>query len=401
MRSVTKRLGILVVAMAAAIPALVGAPPAATFDDFGPGCGDLRNASIAFSTDWEWDRTIDAGPQAGLTMRQAVEMGRDDWIGDEVRHWKGYWLLGGGGRTFTMHWNGFGMSSDTFARTLCAAGTIDFNPARFNDFRLNRVNLRGLATHEWGHVWGLGHSGRYDSHGGGPPSMSTCWGYPGNSPPQMTAQAVIAQDDSAALQFQTNKVRGGYGAATANPSFEEGTRWWGFQNVSSRSIRWGGQDESVRYLRFSGPSSSTAIYSTTRISDITAPFSDNSVSWTVVKGRANYKKWNSSSYGHVKVVQRIRAREYPSAGYRDLTCQNWTDSNDAATIGPWVSMTRYCYPTTSWGYCTTDTYSVPANIGGTTTESIDVRIVVYNRMKFGGHYLGVDVDRVRALVKLP
>jgi len=374
---------------AIAIAVLVSVVPVAAFDDFGSLCGDRVEASIAFSNDSRWTRTIANGPQAGLTFRQAVEMGRNDWIGDEVRHWKGYWLLGDGGATFTMRWKS-GVSQ--LASTDCFWHTIDFNADKFVDFKWDHLNLRGTATHEWGHVWGLGHAGRYDSHGGGAPSMSTCWN-------DMRDQAVIAQDDSAGLQFQTNKS-GSYGAATANPSFEEGTRWWGFQNVSSRSIRYGGQDGSVRYLRFSGPSSSTAIYSTTRVSEITAWDSDNSMWGTVVKGRANYKKWASASSGYVKVVQRIRAREYTGTGLYDSGCQIWSDSNQPAAVGLWVNVTKYCYPTTSWGYCTTGHYTVGSTIAGTPTESIDVRILVYNRMKLNGEYLGVDVDRVRALVDL-
>lgn len=229
--------------------------------------------------------------------------------------------------------------------------------------------------------------------------MSTCWG-------NFADQATIAQDDSAAIQFQTNKS-GSYGAATANSSFEEPTgsgapRWWGLQNVTSFDVRLGGQDGSARYLRFGGPSSSTAVFSTTRISDITGPSSDNHVWGTVVKGRANYKKWISASTGHVKVVEKIRARDYPNGSGNWISeCQIFSNSNLVPAAGAWVHLTKYCYPSTSWGFCTTNSYFVQTSIGGTRAEAIDARIVVYNRMMFGGDYIGVDVDRVRSLVDLP
>ncbi len=378
---------------------VVGASRATAFDDYGLGCGNRTSATIAFTLDSKWNSIIQVGPEAGLTLAQAIEAGRSDWVGDEIRHWKGYWALGSGGSTFMMSWKPGWTMGGGDARTNCPGTAIDFNDDSYEKLRTGTQRARGLGAHEWGHVWGVGHSGRWDSHGGGSPTMSTDWG-------NLTDQAVISQDDSAAIQFQTNRS-GSYGAATANSSFEEQTgsgapRWWGLQSVSSFAIRYGGQDGSVRYLRFGGPSSSTAVYNTTRLSDISGIYSDNHMYWTLVKGRANYKKWTSASTGHVKVVQKIRARDYPNGnGSWVFGTQIFTNSNLVPAAGAWVQLTKYCYPTTSWDYCTTNSYRVLTSINGTRAEAIDTRIVVYNRMMFGGDYIGVDVDRVRSLVDLP
>ena len=224
--------------------------------------------------------------------------------------------------------------------------------------------------------------------------MSTCWG-------NMSAQRYISQDDSAGIQFQTNKS-GSYGAATANPSFEEGTKWWRFQNVSDKTMYYsGGQDGSPNYLRFGGPAPYAAIYSTTRITD---SWYDGDEIGADIKGRANYKKWSSSSNGYVKVVAKWRHVDYPGGG-EDERCQLAPASlNEYANAGSYeFQMIKYCYPTTSWGYCTTPVGDVvSSDSGGRKPEGVDIRIVVWDRMTitYGGEtdWAPVRVDRVRALV---
>lgn len=276
--------------------------------------------------------------------------------------------------------------------TDCASDHVWFDPDSVDKMLDGRIVMSGLAAHEWGHVWGLGHAGRYDSHGGGPPTMSTCWN-------NMDEQRFIAQDDSAGIQFQTNKS-GSYGAATANPSFEEGTRWWGFQNVTYSKVYYsGGQDGSPNYLRFGGPSSSTAIFSTARLTD---SWYDGDQIGADIKGRANYKKAVSSSSGHLKVVAKWRHVDYPGSG-ADPVCQLAPASlNETPSIGSFeFQVVKYCYPADSWGYCTTSVGEVASSdSGGRKPEGVDMRIVVYNRMQIPGlGYVNVDVDRVRILVQ--
>jgi len=361
-----------------------------------PGCGNRTYTRIGFTNDSQWSLTIASGPEAGRTLRQAIEYGRNDWIGSEIMHWQGYHsALRNGGDTFTMRWKPSWYIGGGDAKTPCSPMTpeIAFNSSNIPKYQANYTRLRGVSTHEWGHAWGLGHSGRYDSHGGGAPSMSTCWG-------DMTEQAFVAQDDAAGIQYKTNPS-GPYGAVTANPSFEESYRWWGFSsNVNGKSIKTPGQDSSRHYLRFGGATSSqTYIYSTTRLSRMTNPLAGDMFNSTY-KGRANYKKATSSSSGSVLIQLRIRGVDYPGNNTYNAGCQIRNNVNQAgASLGSWVSLSVYGYPSSGWNYRTTPWYTATSYVNGTRTEGVDVRMYVFNRMTFGGGYVSVDVDRVRGLAK--
>ena len=372
-------------------------PRVQAFDWWGPApfCGDRSEARIAFTVDAKWDTYIQGNAEAGKTLGRAVELGRDDWIGHEIMHYGGYVsALTDGGDTFTMRWkpSWYLGGSDVYARTSCSPSTpeIAFNDARFDDFRNGVIRLRGVAAHEWGHAWGIGHSGKHDSHGGGTPTMSTCHG-------NFTDNAIIAQDDSAAIQHYQNRS-GHYGAATANPSFEEGWKWWGFRNSGNghRWIRYGGQDNTRRYLRFrsANPADRSYIFSTTRMARMTSP--TGSMAGSKVKARGNYRKVIRASTGTVLIQARVRAVEY-SGGY-DAKCQIVTGANDHPLLSGWVTLSTIGYPASRWRYSTTGHYTVPQSIGGVDTKGIDVRVYLHNRMRFGGDYVSVDVDRVRVLV---
>lgn len=378
-------VGLLVVGILAGPP-----PKAAAFDDYGLGCGNKTKADIVFNTDPRWSQTITGGDEGGISLRTAVEKGRSDWTTYNIRTWNGHYALGGGGSDFTMIPATNNNLNGAVARTSCSAKTIRFNENNLQKYLNGTIRLRGVSAHEWGHVWGLGHAGRYDSHGGGPPSMSTCWTF------DYVDLAGIAQDDSAGIQYQINKS-GSYGAATANPSFEEGTRWWGMQSVGSYQIRSGGVDGSPRYLRIYGSSYYTAIYSTARLTDY---FWDGDQVGAKIKARANYKKITSAATGYVLVQAKWKNVDYSGTNAKDIVCQIRDDINDPTQhSGPWTVISKYCYPGSSWDYCTTGIGTVHEyDSRGWRAEGIDVRVAVYNRMKLNGSYLGVDLDRVRALV---
>lgn len=127
---------------------LEGGGSASAFDDFGPGCGDRTRASIAFTTDSKWNDVIVSGPDAGLTVRQAIEAGRNDWVGHEVRHWKGPFALGAGGATFEMRWKPSWMLNGALAVTNCPGTELLFNDERHNELLQGTTSARGLGAHE-------------------------------------------------------------------------------------------------------------------------------------------------------------------------------------------------------------------------------------------------------------
>ncbi len=379
-----KRVAVLLVALAT-----LAAPfPALAFDDYGILCGNENSLGIAFSSSPSWSLAISAGPDNGKTLQSAVTEGRNMWVGTEIEHWSGGAALGGGSPTFQMKL----IDTSSAAITDCQATvSIAFDSDRIADFRDGDLVLSGLSAHEWGHAWGLGHSGRYDSFGGGvSPTLSTCWN-------DFEEQRFVSQDDSAGIQFQTDKS-GTFGSATANSSFEENTQWWGFQNVSSSQVFLsGGTDGSPNFLRFSGPASSTAIYSTTRMTD----YFDGDQIGADIKARANYKRGVNAS-GHVLVVAKWRHVDYPGSS-KDVTCQlDPSTLNQQASIGSFeFQVSIYCYPSTTWNYCTTSAGNVTSSdSAGASPDGVDARVVVYNRMTVlgGSEYTNVDVDRVRLLV---
>ena len=361
--------------------------PALGFDDFGIGCADDKSANVAFSNDPEWNFVINSGPDSGKTFRQAVQSSYNMWVGGEIEKWQGGAALTGGSPTMTMNF----LDIPSLAATDCIGDVINFDSDAVNAFINGTTILSGLGAHEWGHVWGLGHSGKNDSFGAGNPTLSTCWG-------NFNAQRYISQDDNAGIQFRTDKS-GSFGSATANSSFEEGTTYWGFQNVNYTHMFYsGGQDGSPNYLRFGGPSSSTAVYSTSRISD---SWYDGDEIGADVKGRANYKKSTYGSLGHVLVVAKWAHVDFSGTTEPWANCQLKPGNNNASqSVGSYeFQKLKYCYPGNSWGYCTTAQDDVvSSDSGGRKPEALQMRIVVYNRMKLQGDPVPVDVDRTRFLV---
>jgi len=331
---------------------LPATPNAAAFDDYGLGCGNKTSAGITFSSDPEWGYTIQYGANANLTLEQAVRRGHASWIGPVIKRPNGQAALQDSGHPYTMDITE--TQGDVLAQASCILTQIAFDRSHLNDFQDGTAVLSGLSTHEWGHVWGLGHAGRYDSHGGVAPSMSTCWN-------DFYEQQYIAQDDSAGIQYQINKS-GSYGAATANLSFEEGTRssvpkWWGLQLVGSWQLRSGGVDGTPTYLRIYGSSYYTAIFSTSRLTDY---FYDGDQAGAKVKARANYKKIASSETGYVLVQAKWKHVDYSGTNDKNTHCQIRDDINDSTQYsGPWSVISTYCYPSSSWDFCDTATGTVP------------------------------------------
>ena len=105
-------------------------------------------------------------------------------------------------------------------------------------------------------------------------------------------------------------------------------------------------------------------------------------------------------WGHVWGLGHA-GRHFSGSGQNWNECQLLpTNLNGSQSTGSYeFQRTRYCYPGSGWGYCTTLYGTVASSdSGGRKPEALQMRIVVYNRMTIGGDPVKVDVDRTRILV---
>jgi len=380
------------------------AEPAAAFDKYGEFCGNDTTRSPKFQgSEWNqsWNPPPGGGPQ-GFTLRDPFYWGYLQWLW-EAKKWDGTqalnaganfdmdfvdgWKLGGAGAVAVCSW------SNPLAVVVGGRG-IMFNKGRMASWRSKSQGFnQGLSGHEWGHAWGLGHSGVYDSHDGGVPTMATCI-----SESQKAQRINLSQDDVAAAAWLTESS--GWAAITANNSFETGTHFWKRYRISLGTLS-GGVDGSPRRGRLGAePASGNAyIRSNTRVTNLGTVGGNGRVRGDRFSARINVKDIGSGHTGHVTLVVRVRA-----IVYNDITnngCNFYGDNkNSIKSIGGWVYKSVNCSPRTTWRYCTTSTGTVPTIAGepnNDNPDAADAEVFVYNRTRYpSGTNSSVDIDRVRA-----
>lgn len=331
-------------------------------------CGDLEQANYSYSSDWQW----------GTTTKGMFTDGLDAWL-DEVEDHRGVPVLSQGGTVFTAEWHDLGPTGDR-GKTWCIPGyhRIQFNSHYHSDFVQGLKDMRSTAAHEWGHVWGLGHVGHEDTWPAAQSyaTLATCIS------PTDTSRRNLSHDDEAGIAIQDGgQVVGGYATASANSSYEEsgagGTEYWYGYNVSSFYTASGGADSTPRHARFKGGVIPSQIFNETTLNWYRGGY---------LKARANYMKNSSNDSGTVVVM----------LGYQRLDrsggCGELADLT--APIEGWVWVSKACYPSNSWGYCTT----AVSVVSGQNDRVIKTRAYVQNYMTTFGIPTYLRTDRNRVMV---
>lgn len=204
-----------------ALLVLSNSPGAHAFWRAEPSCAARSETKYGFSTDPEW--TDEYKAELDAAFGQWTQPGvLKDIDGTSLYTW--------GGDGFTVRWATLGYA--THARTVCGGfnvRNIEFNRQRKMDFDLGLIDFTAVATHEWGHAWGLHHSGMGDSEDGSVPTMATCLT---EAERVGVDRSTTEQDDHAAASFRTDVVNL-WATGTANQSFEHGQRYWSGNSFST------------------------------------------------------------------------------------------------------------------------------------------------------------------------
>jgi hypothetical protein len=279
---------------------------------------------------------------------------------------------------------------------------VYFNTDYYTDYLEDEdVKLRGISAHEVGHALGIAHSGLAWAWGGGAPTMSTC---AADGFAHSFAQRAVAKDDSAMLGLQNDRV-GTFGAATANPSFEEEDvdEWWVLEDVGTWQQRSPGVDGSGHYLAFRSITTQDGkIRQTVRLG---SQDYDGDEDTRKVKVRINHRKDLATDQG--TVTAKLEVQRAPHVPPLTGTCDSGAFAplswNRPGGVSGWDwTFARTFQPISSWSCGKPESMpscdDVPAD-GFTITDGTawDLKILFVNHMttSLGGvAYVGIDRARV-------
>jgi hypothetical protein len=331
------------------------------------GCGGISRVDYRF-----------AGSNWSTAQRDAVRAGIAEWT--QSVDFDGYRLIEAGemisGTTVLIYRtdNPDGNSASNGV-ALCSVQRIELNT------RLTNAELTRTTSHELGHMLGLHHTGRYDSFDGRTPALSRCLSSTG-----MLGRA-FSQDDAASLTYRTSRVS--RQSVHANPGFEQGWSYWGFEGSHSKSITTGAPQSGFSHLNWTPASNDSYLYQTANMV---------SGSGRNIITRINLRHFHTTAVsGTVNVYLNAKRVDYGAAsGCAQGTYANGADLNNP-NRGPyaWVRKVSSGWaPSTSWATKSSTTGYYLPSYGG-----VDLRILIYStvRPSAGGAHVGIGLDASRAL----
>ncbi len=376
---------------------LTGPTPSHAF--WNDGCGKLRAAGMRFSNDARWTSNLKSQARAGF----------DDWNSFRFDGTPAVTYSTTEGPQYDMVWTD-NLGSRKYAITNCwgVEHFMSFNIIYYTKFKSDALSLHGVATHEWGHGFGVNHSQDdstdidHASQSGEwlkRPSMSTCTIAVDGSRGNGSWLKTIDQDDAAAhenaMDWDVTSAR----SVTANSSFENfaARQWWEKSSGVSEFSASSGGSAGFRHVQVKTPGDSR-IFSTARYQPLDENESDDSPrfrSYVSVRRASNLHL--GGAFYNVK-VRGVRYHNIDSGRCqfpRDFDAENkWNNLNDVFTHGGFVEHVFYCSPPagyTSWHSCNDDVEGRPSG------EAWDVRILLKARFQdaAGGRVVG-HVDHLRA-----
>ncbi len=401
------RLLIVLILIAASFAAT--ASPSGAFDQYSATCPNDNYKGDAFSGSlWSLPFTgggVPASHPPASDLRDVAENAHRSWTHNGPKMYDGSAAFKNSSvDTMTLVFNSLVGSGGV---TLCALDQIRFAQSQTSQWATSDYSrFHSLVTHEWGHAWGLGHSGLYDNRQStGAPTMATCisiaegkWDRGSLSRDEVAGASLIThpkETHTIQVYGQQSETRS-FHKVTPNEHFEHGGQYWAKKNVQVNKA-FPGLNTPARLTIQTPSHSDNWIRNSVRIGNGDPTFnsdvsSDRSFAGMYVSDSA------SGNGGYVLVRHRYRAIRYDDI--TDTGC-NFTgdDLNSVDLVGPWQTETKKCFPTAGWSFCSTKNRAQiaqrPFNWPYEALDSpdaVDAEIRVVNRTTGTNGYTSVFID---------
>lgn len=274
--------------------------------------------------------------------------------------------------------------ADTWGIGICAGeGYMEFYNTTMAAYIALPDRFSSITAHEYGHVLGLGHAGRYDSWDGYVPVMATNRG-----------TTYLRTDDKGGIQgVKHENTSDDIFWPTPNASFQAGTDGWKAERVAWSVNGYGAPGAGNKSIRIMANGAwPNRIWSEIRLdSQGHEPTGINLASFA--------KRPFSNTSGHISLAMNVGRVIFPrgeTPGYPDKSGWDSSEINDhGVPTVTWVAWRNVdCYPTTGWQICA-QTWSPPAS----NADSMDLVAYAYSYIYIAGTSTPswVDIDQLSVL----